>query len=167
MNQHWDAVHEPPYRSLRTLCGNTVGNAHSFSTIVSIHWRLQIKNTTIFSLITCTVSVGSTVITQISFCSLVTILTLQTDSLICSLICQRRNYCWKLKITTGIESRTAINSMSVEVSDHQYDTIKQLCISLIMSNKTLGTKEASRFPEVPYNTVQHIYRFDSIYFYIS
>lgn len=51
--------------------------------------------------------------------------------------------------------------MSLEVSDQQYDTIRELCITLIMSNKTLGTKEASRFPNVPYNTVQHIYRFNN------
>lgn len=52
--------------------------------------------------------------------------------------------------------------MSLAVSDDEYNTIKQLCISLILSNKTLGTKEASRFPEIPYNTIQHIYRY-SIY----
>lgn len=109
-----------------------------------------------------TVSLGCTFITQINFCSLVTIRTLQVDSLIWLFLarwieCDFPNILWIIAIIGKLIQKCF---MSLEVSDQQYDTIRELCITLIMSNKTLGTKEASRFPNVPYNTVQHIYRFN-------
>ena len=49
--------------------------------------------------------------------------------------------------------------MSSQTLNDEHEAIKDLCMSLIKSNKTLGTKEASQFPTIAYNTIQHIYRY--------
>ena len=44
------------------------------------------------------------------------------------------------------------------MSDYDYSKVRELCMQLIRADRTLGTKEAPQFPNVPYNTIQYIYR---------
>lgn len=48
--------------------------------------------------------------------------------------------------------------MALRVSDYDYSKVRELCMQLIRADRTLGTKEAAQFPNVPYNTIQYIYR---------
>ncbi|KNB43688.1 hypothetical protein JH06_2461 [Blastocystis sp. subtype 4] len=48
--------------------------------------------------------------------------------------------------------------MSTDVSTDEKDQIRNVCMTLILNNKRLTSKEASRFPNVPYNSIQQIYR---------
>ena len=47
--------------------------------------------------------------------------------------------------------------MNNEIPDDVRSQIKDVCTTLI-GNRRLTAKEAARFPTVPYNYIQHVYR---------
>ena len=48
--------------------------------------------------------------------------------------------------------------MNSEIPDDVRSQIKDVCTTLILGNRRLTAKEAARFPAVPYNYIQHVYR---------
>ena len=52
--------------------------------------------------------------------------------------------------------------MNNEIPDEVRGQIKDVCTTLILGNRRLTAKEAARFPMVPYNYIQHVYRWESI-----